>query len=1055
VEQQNKQGSSVWIRAWNRIKSIMMAAGKRLAHAARVIATFFKATFLACASFFKKIMRAIKKIILGACAGIAALFKKAGGKEKRTMKEPDPKKPVSGRGKDPRPHAGEGASASTDTMVFTKEDLLRAKQANAGPEPAEAGLEKKADKKGFFAPVAAWFHKDSTRTIKAVKRKGRGKRTEHAPLFVPRTKKPNILISILVNVCRLSVVAVLLAGVILLGGVFGIAKAYTESAPELDLKRIEDQAETSFIYDGNGKLITTFTGIENREWAEIKEIPETLQNAFIAIEDVRFRTHNGVDIKRLAGAFVSNFMNESIQGGSTITQQLIKQRVLTSERTYKRKLQEAYLAYELESKYTKDEILEAYMNTIHLGESNYGVKAAAQDYFGKHLEELTLLECAVLAGATQNPNTYNPRKNFYEREKPELTLNRAYKVLENMFRAGFITEQQYISALNEKLQVLEEPFQSKEYDLMLAYFVDYAISDVIQNLIEQRGLPDNSQNRSAIENELRTKGYHIYLTVDPDLQMLVQNTLTEWERYPALQDASKGVYKTTNPDGTITETEQPQAAAAVYDYHTGELKAIVGGRDIPKGQKEFNRASQSTMPVGSSIKPIGVYGPALDKGYGAGTIQYNIPVPIPDWDAELGYPVGQLGFKGPVSIRRAVTNSMNVVAARTLMDFVGVEDSAVYLESLGIDPEHISHTGSGQALGSDGITPVEMTVAFGAIANEGEYLKAVAFSKVLDKSGETVIDKQMCQTKRQVFKKSSAYMLNSMLEDAVAYGTGTRCQIPGMHVAGKTGTSSNYRGTFFSGYTPYYAASVWIGHDNYEPLAAGTEAAMASSPLWQSFMAKIHEELEDRPIYDGTPEDYGVVQVTVCGLSGKLATSACTHDAAGFGPVTDFFAKGSEPIAYCDMHRTAVFCTESNMHVSEYCPEEFHEERGTLQPSANSSMRESDLNYLLGLYDEKIAEAAQGDEQNPDANARRKECDIHTAEWAHEKQEREDAVHYAESMIEVANQFIENNEEVLKQKQVKAIRNAIKAVRAACEDEEAAPDVILQAVEDLSGLLVV
>ncbi len=238
-------------------------------------------------------------------------------------------------------------------------------------------------------------------------------------IFQPRTKEPNFFLTVIVTTMKMFLVLFIIVGVSGAGAVLGIAKAYVETTPTLDVGKIEDQAQTSFIYDGEGNLITDFSSTENRVWATIDEIPQQLQDAFIAVEDVRFRSHQGVDIKRLFGAFVNNLKNETVQGGSTITQQLIKNTMLSPEQTYKRKIQEAYLSLELEKHYTKDQILEAYLNTIHLGESNYGVKAAAKDYFNKELDELTLMECATLAGTTKNPYLYNPRKNLYDSKRNE------------------------------------------------------------------------------------------------------------------------------------------------------------------------------------------------------------------------------------------------------------------------------------------------------------------------------------------------------------------------------------------------------------------------------------------------------------------------------------------------------------------------------------------------------------------------------------------------------------------------------------------------------------
>ncbi|MGI6168773.1 MAG: transglycosylase domain-containing protein, partial [Christensenellales bacterium] len=835
--------------------------------------------------------------------------------------------------KKPRP----APNALDATVIYSKEELERAQKASypkKRPSKTSGGVAVSSTRPGL---KASRKHHPAT----------------DGSIFQPRTKRPPIVLSILVTIIRMCLVMVLLSGVVVAGSLIGVAKAYTDAAPELDLAQIEDQAETSFIYDGNGSLITTFAGVENREWATISEIPKTLQNAFIAIEDVRFRSHDGVDIKRLMGAFVSNFMNETVEGGSTITQQLIKQRVLSSERTYKRKIQEAYLAIQLEQTYTKDQILEAYLNTIALGESNYGVKAAAQDYFGKDLDDLSLLECATIAGLTQNPNTYNPRRNFFTRNTPELTMKRTRTVLQSMYRAGFITEDDYNEALTQTLVVQETSSHNEMYNM--PYFVEYAINDVITNFLEVRNLPDTKQNRSAIENELRTGGYHIYTTVDPDIQNTVQDTLANWNNYPSMADPADSTTREPNSDGTFTEVVQPQSAAVVLDYHTGTLKAVVGGRYTPTAMKTINRASASVMPVGSSIKPLAVYGPALDKGYGAGTIQYNIPVAIPGWDAtgQQAYPGGS-GPHTPVSIRTAIVRSLNIVSARTLMDFVTVQEATNYLINLGVDPSHINQDGQGLALGTSGITPLEMAVGFGTIANSGQYISPVSFEKVLDKDGKVLLDSNELQKQRQVYKESTAWMLTDMLTNAVNSGTGTSAQIDGMTVAGKTGTTGEYRGTFFGGYTPYYAATVWIGSDRNARLAQNTYAGVSSAPLWQAFMSEIHEDLENKPIIDKSPEELGLVKVAICPLSGKLATEACSHDSLGLSPVYDYFLDGTQPTEYCDMHTQIEICTDSWLPASEYCPAESRQKISIIKSPTSTTLRPEDLAYLFGLYNTTV-----------------------------------------------------------------------------------------------------
>ena len=759
-------------------------------------------------------------------------------------------------------------------------------------------------------------------------------------IFKARTKKPNFVLSVAATTIRLSFVLALCVALALLGAVVGIAKAFVDTAPTLDLAALDAQDKTSFIYDSQGNLITDYKGTEDRIMVSIDEIPEMLQNAFIAVEDARFYEHNGVDVKRIVGALVANFTSGSTQGGSTITQQLIKQTVLSSEQSYKRKLQEAYLAMELETRYTKKQILESYLNTIFLGGSFYGVRVAAYGYFGKSLDQLTLRECAMLAGLTRSPNYYNPRSNFYTRNTegsstPDITNNRTDYVLRQMRENGLITAQQYNAALDRSTaSVLEKSPASTD---MYAYphYVEYAISDVVDTFLDLNGLEDTSANRYAMENKLRTGGYSVYLCLDTEIQEIVEDTLANWSNYPRLRDPSDKVYQSRNSDGTYTEIEQPQAAACVFDYRTGELKAIVGGRYKPTTRKTLNRASGMTMPVGSSIKPLTVYAPAIDLGASPASIAYNMPVPISGWKDSSGkdsWPknYGGGGYKGPQSFRSALRNSYNTAAAQILMTYVGVSRSVEYLHLMGIPDKNINADPFGLALGSSGLTPVQMAVAFGTIANKGVYQQPLSFSRIVDNNGNVVVDMHQQQDRHQVFKPSTAYLVVDMLKEAVQSGTGTKAKISSQVVAGKTGTNSDSKGVFFAGMTGWYSGSVWIGHDNYKALSSKATGGNAAAPLWQSFMEKIHKakNLDSREIIDGTPSDYNLVRVTTCGVSGQLATDACYNDVNGYKTITDYWSADSVPTAYCSMHKSVSVCTESGLLATDYCPSYSVETRG-------------------------------------------------------------------------------------------------------------------------------
>ena len=787
---------------------------------------------------------------------------------------------------------------------------------------------------------------------------------ERRSIFRPSLRKPNFVISVAVGVVRVIALLAVLAGVAGVGAVLGIAKGYVETAPELDLAALDGQAQTSFIYDCNGDLITEYKGTENRVMVSLGAMPRVLRNAFIAVEDARFYSHSGVDLKRIVGAFVSNLTSSGTQGGSTITQQLIKNTLLSSEQSYKRKIQEAYLSLQLETRYTKDQILESYLNTIYLGENYYGVQVAAEGYFGKALGELTLRECAMLAGTTNNPYYYNPRRNYYTRQDGNrdyaaITDNRTNYVLRCMYENQYITYEQYQAALNpETAAVLREDPHSRDTMYPYAHYVEYAVKEVTGILLELSGLEDNSANRSAMENRFRTGGYHVMLALNPEIQKTVEETLQNWTKYPSLRDPSDKVFRSKNADGTYTEIQQPQAACAVLDYRTGELKAIVGSRSEVTARKTLNRATDMKMPVGSSIKPIAVYAPALELGASPASVVYNMPIPIAGWKDAKGndsWPTnyGGGGYVGPETLRTAMSRSHNTAAAATLLSMVGVERSVDFLHRLGVDDGHIDATPFGLSLGSSGITPLQMTVAFGVLANSGVYQEPISVLGISDSAGNVVWDGHQHQDRRRVFSDGTAYMVVDMLKTVVSSGTGTSAKIKGQTVGGKTGTNSDQKGVFFAGMTGYYSSALWIGHDNYKALSSKSTGSGAAAPLWQAYMSKIHSGLENRNILEGDAANYGLVRVTTCGVSGQLATDACRNDSMGYGVVTDYWAQGTQPTVYCQMHVTQEICAETGMIASPYCPQ-------TVQQGVITLPTGHPLYSLLGTRYEEVVEQYLG-----------------------------------------------------------------------------------------------
>ena len=742
--------------------------------------------------------------------------------------------------------------------------------------------------------------------------------------FKPRHNDNNFVLAVGMTAAKMLLFVVLLIMVSGCGLLLGVAKAWIETAPELDLSVFNSQAQTSFIYDKYGTLVTEFSGTENRINVTLDEVPQNLIDAVIAVEDARFYEHNGVDVKRIVGAFVQNLLNNSMQGGSTITQQLIKLTMLSSEQTYKRKLQEAYLALQLEEQVSKEQILQEYLNTIFMGGSVYGVKAAALDYFGKDLVELSLRECAMLARMIRSPNNYNPRRCYYTLNTPEKCEDGADYVLELMLEQGYITQAEYDQAMSERLTVMPTSSTGEMYDH--AYFVEYAIYDVVTKMLRQENLEDNSANRNAMENRLRTGGYHIYTTLDPAVQQAVQDTLSTWDKYPETRYETDAAYQASLGGGEYKEVVQPQAAVAITDWRTGALVAIVGGRDEPTQKWELNRAYQMDMPVGSSLKPLSVYGPAIDLGYSPATPVLNLPIPIDGWVSERGYPnnYGGGGWTGVESMRRAMTKSHNYSTAQTLFEYVTIDNSVAYLKRLGVSDERIDATGSGLALGSSGVTPLEMAAAFGVVANSGVYLEPYAFTEVRYADNQTVYLRATdLQVSRQAFKESTAWLLVDMLEDCVSSsGTGSRARFGNMTVAGKTGTNSDARGVFFAGMTGYYSCALWIGHDNYRPLASDATGGSFAAPLWAAVMESAHASAgytEGRPIVTKSAEEVGLVRCTVCSVSGMLATDACRNDIDGYGTTTDYFLAGTEPTAQCNMHFAVTLCSQSHKMPGPYC----------------------------------------------------------------------------------------------------------------------------------------
>ncbi|MHC1720697.1 MAG: transglycosylase domain-containing protein [Clostridiaceae bacterium] len=683
------------------------------------------------------------------------------------------------------------------------------------------------------------------------------------------------IISIFVFTCVASAVA-------------GIAMVI--AAPKLDVQRIMNVSQPATLYDDESKYMDTVKTSENRIVIKSSEMSQELKNAYVAIEDERFFTHPGIDIKRIFGSVFINIKSklsgsDSLQGGSTITQQLIKITTLTSAVTITRKVQEWYLALKLEKQLTKDQILEAYMNTIYLGGSAYGVEAASRQYFAKSANELDLLQCAYIAGVAQSPSVYYAYSET-SKKNPSRYLNRTKTVLLRMKANGYINEEQYnkgISDLDSGKLVFEPQKQSSDR-MTYEWFSLPVIKQVKEDLKAKLNYSDEE-----IQRAIYNGGLKIYTTMNKKMQDSTQ----------AVLDSGLGTNKDSN--GII----YPQAAAVIMDYHTGAVKVIVGGRgDHPA--LSFNRAASDNFlrPAGSSIKPLTVYSAAIDsKAVTPATLMEDSPLP-----ASIGQIYGSasnpynpkndnLTFSGMNTIRSSIMRSINLVAVK-LEHKIGLKTGIAYGEKYGLTfDEHDKTSIAALALGQlhHGTNPLTMAAAYGVFGNGGTYTSPVLYTKVVDSMGMTILETK-AET-HEVISAESAFIMYDLLKGPVSSGgTGPSASFGGMEVRGKTGTTSDKRDLWFTGLTPYYSAAVWIGNDN-NSVTSGVSSNTAAG-LWAKFMKPAHTDLASKSI----SKPSGVTTASVCAVSGRLATEVCSRDPRGSKVITDYFITGTIPTDICDAH---------------------------------------------------------------------------------------------------------------------------------------------------------
>lgn len=779
---------------------------------------------------------------------------------------------------------------------------------------------------------------------------------------------------------NVKIFAVIIVFTLILCAVFsgvGIVRGLTDSAPDINEENIMPDGYPSIIYDANGKKVQKLMGINaNREYKKITDIPECVQNAFVAIEDARFYKHSGVDLQGILRAVFSALSDEKMtQGASTITQQLLKNQVFGggNEKSFfgkvSRKIQEQSLAIKLESTIDKKKILEYYLNTINLGQNTMGVETASKRYFGKSVSKLTVSEAAVLAGITQNPTEYNPITEQQNNEAKRKII------LKNMLDQKYITEDEYEEALGDdvysRIQDINKEKRTSSYGDINSYYVDAVIENVVSDLKQKLGYTE-TQAYNAIYRE----GLKIYTCQDQSLQKICDDVInndkyyqknaksylsyqlkvkksdgetelyTEGDVRAFINDAHKKrisfyfknrkkaekyikMFKKKNLDKhdkilseSINLIKQPQASFVLMEQSTGKVRAIVGGRGEKTANRTLNRAASSKRQPGSTFKVLSTYLPALDtSGFTLANVMDDAPYKYPgtnkrvkDWDSS--------GYKGLTSLRQGIVDSVNIVTVKTFQK-VTPQTGFDYLLNLGFttlvdrretsDGQIYSDIQLPTALGglTDGVTNVELTAAYAAIANGGTYIKPVYYTKIVDSKGNVLL--QNSKSGKKVMKNTTAWLLTDAMKDVIKRGTGKKAAFKKINMpqAGKTGTTSDNTDFWFEGYTPYYTAGIWLGYDSMFTQMSGS----ASKIMWRDIMEKVHKVKKLKNKNFKKPED--IITRKICKKCGKLAVyGLCDRALDGNDIKTEYFARGTQPKESCDCHVKYTF-SNSTGHMAE------------------------------------------------------------------------------------------------------------------------------------------
>ena len=707
----------------------------------------------------------------------------------------------------------------------------------------------------------------------------------------PKAKRI-ILITILVILF-----AIIIAAGIFVGKIYGLCKE-----AKLDIAIITSQDENSVVTDINGNTIAVLNGDENRETIAISEMSQYIPKAFVAIEDERFYEHQGVDIKRTAAATITYILNggNSSFGGSTITQQLVKNLTEEDDRTWQRKVKEMARAYYLEQELSKTQVLELYLNLIFLGGRAYGVEVASNYYFSKSASELTLAESAFLAGINNSPNLYSPFST--EQEDIDQIKNRTKIVLDKMRELGTghqagISEEEYQTAIAE-LEAGLAFNKGTITQVIYSYHTDAAINQVQNDLIEKYGWTEERANYYV-----KSGGLTIYTTQNTDIQKIMEEEVKKekYIEYSRLQTDENG-----NP--LIAQT-----AMVLMDHKTGYVLATVGGIGEKTTAFGLNRATQSRRQPGSSMKPIAVLCPGIDQGIiTAGTVYDDIPYSSGKYENFKNY--GH-SYKGLTTVRYAIAASQNIPMLKAIND-IGINRSVEYLNSVGITKITEDQKNMTIALGSLEATPLEMAAAYATIANDGVYIEPTFYTKVVDSNGNVVLEAE--QESRTVMSSGAAYIVKEILTEVVRSGAGSYAAISGISVGVKTGTSQDDADRWFCGFTPYYTAATWYGYDNTQERETVRAVANPSGRIWDAVMEPIHQGLAAARFSDTRPNS--VTTATICKCSGKLATDACRNDPRGNQVYTEYYLKGTVPTETCTTHVTVDICADSGLLAGEYCP---------------------------------------------------------------------------------------------------------------------------------------